>query len=91
MEAGDTVIVYTDLVLAAFVVVLLASSTLALTGTSEAYQQAYTKRVQATLKLYTLFSSCAQVWCAPKLSERSASEGANLSLSASSMVVWFEG
>ncbi|PSN90016.1 hypothetical protein B9Q03_04820 [Candidatus Marsarchaeota G2 archaeon OSP_D] len=82
-------IVYTDLMLAAFAVMLLLASTLALTGASTSYEHLHTEQAQAAQKLYTLFASCTQESCAPGLPARSASEGVNLSISPSSMVVWF--
>ncbi len=82
-------IVYTDLMLAAFAVMLLLASTLALTGSSASYEHVYAEQAQAAQKLYTLFASCTQESCAPSLPAHSASEGVNLSISPSSMVVWF--
>lgn len=80
-------IVYTDLLAALFLVLLLLASTLALGGASKSYEQAVQKQEEAAVKLYHLFASCAQGPCLPTLPQEFAADGVNITLTPTSMAV----
>lgn len=84
-------IIYTDLLAALLIVVLLLASGLALSGVSEKYEQSLTNQREAITTLYGLFTAYAQVSYMPNLQATFTSHGINLTLSESGMVVTLGG
>jgi len=80
-------IVYTDLMLASFVVVLLLASTMILDVSSSSYENSYSKLQHAEVTLYNLFEACSQEECLPTIQATFSSQGANITVSGSAMVV----
>jgi hypothetical protein len=83
-------IVYADLTLAMFAVVLLVVATLTLTGAATNYEHTYTTRNKVLLKLYNGYASCASEACVAHLLSHFNSSGFNLSVDGAKMVVWVE-
>lgn len=80
-------IVYSDLLFASFLVLLLLASMFALGGASKSYEQAVQKQEDASVKLYYLFASCSQGPCLAALQQEFAAGGANITITPSDMAV----
>lgn len=80
-------IVYTDLLVAGFIVVLLLGSSLVLTDSSKNYEANVTKQQDVAQTLYQAFVSCGQETCVTNLEAAFSQLGLNLTLSESQMVV----